>query len=62
MHVRPMKKKPANVKAKPIDWEAVCERTRQRCNKLSDGERRRLRDEALRIIYSADAEAAACRR
>lgn len=57
-----MKKKPAIAKAKAIDWEAVCERTRQRCNKLSEEEHRRLRNEALRIIYSADAEAAACSR
>ncbi len=26
----------ANPSGKPINWEAVCERTRQRCNKLSD--------------------------
>jgi hypothetical protein len=43
---------------KKIDWEAVCEENRQRCNKLTDEERRRLRDHALRIIYSTtDAEA-----
>ena len=52
-----MKQKPATSKARKIDWEAVCERTRQRCNKLSEEERRRYRGEALRIIYSADAEA-----
>jgi hypothetical protein len=57
-----MKQKPATSKVKRIDWESVCERTRQRCNKLSDEERRRYRAEALRIIYSADAKAAArCR-
>ncbi len=57
-----MKQKPARSKAKRIDWEAVCERTRRRCNKLSEEERRRYRTEALRIIYSADAEATArCR-
>ena len=55
--VAPMKKKPVATRKKPIDWETVCERTRQRCNKLSDEERRRLRDVAFRIIYSADAQA-----
>lgn len=52
-----MKKKIATSKEKqPIDWDAVCERTRQRCNKLSPEARRRLRTQALRIIYAADAE------
>jgi hypothetical protein len=49
-----MKKTSVKPKSQPeIDWEAVCERTRQRCNKLSDEERRRLRAQALKIIYSA---------
>jgi hypothetical protein len=39
-----------------IDWEAVCEQTRQRCNKLSSEERRNLREKALRLIYSSNAE------
>ena len=53
-----MKKQPITTKSKKkIDWDAVCERTRQRCNKLSEEERHRFRAETLRIIYSADAEA-----
>ena len=42
--------------SKKIDWETVCEQTRQRCNKLSDEERRSLREKALRLIYSSHAE------
>jgi len=57
-----MKKTTVKAKSQPeIDWEAACERTRQRCNKLSDEERRRLRAQALKIIYSADAKASASR-
>jgi hypothetical protein len=52
-----MKKKPSAQQAKQIDWDAVCEENRRFCNKLSDEERRRLRDKALRVIYSADAQA-----
>ena len=52
-----MKKKAVAPRKKPIDWDAVCEATRQRCNKLTDEERRRYREHALRLIYSADAEA-----
>lgn len=52
-----MKKKAAAAsRKKPINWEAVCEENRQQCNKLTDAERRRFRDHALRLIYSADAE------
>ena len=55
-----MRQKPVKPKQrKNIDWEAVCERTRRRCSQLSDEERRRYRDEALRTIYSANAKAAA---
>jgi hypothetical protein len=48
-----MKKKTAASKQskKPIDWDAVSERTRQRCNRLTDEQRERLEDEALQIIY-----------
>ena len=35
---------------------ASCEETRQQCNKLTDEERRKLRDEAFRIIHGADAK------
>jgi hypothetical protein len=38
---------------KKIDWDEVCERTRQRCNKLSDEENERLLQEGLRIIYGS---------
>lgn len=54
-----MKKTSAATKRKVIDWETVCERTRQRCNKLSEEERRRLKDRALQIIYSANAQTTA---
>ena len=47
-------KKP--VASKKTDWEAECERTRQRCNKLPEDERRILREKALRLIYSSHAE------
>jgi len=47
------------VAAKKIDWDAECERTRQRCNRLSDDERRALREKALRLIYHSNAEAPA---
>ena len=40
---------------KQVDWDAVCERTRQRCNKLTEEERKELLEEGLKIIYGADA-------
>jgi uncharacterized membrane protein len=49
-------KKSSATKPKPVDWEAECERTRQAGNKLSDEERRRLKDKALQLIYSANAQ------
>jgi hypothetical protein len=39
------------VAPRKTDWEAECERTRQRCNKLPEDERRILREKALRLIY-----------
>ncbi len=54
--------KKAGRKARRIDWDAVCERTRQRCNKLSDSRRKELVDVALGIIYSAHAEPTVRRR
>ena len=42
---------------KKIDWDVACERTRQRCNKLTDDERHELLEEALRLIYGANATA-----
>lgn len=48
-------KRASVTKQKPVDWETVCERTRQAGNKLSEEERRRLKDKALQIIYSAEA-------
>jgi len=53
------KKSPVQRPKKAIDWEAVCERNRRECSSLSDEERRRLQTEALRIIYTANAEAPA---
>jgi hypothetical protein len=57
-----MKAKSAKAKPAPkIDWDKVAEENRQRCNTLTDEERRRYRDLALRIYYSADAETHASR-
>ena len=51
-----MKKKSAKQQEREHDEIiAACERTRQRCNKLTDEERRRLRDRALAIIYGHEA-------
>ena len=51
-----MKQQSATAKPKkPVDWDAVCERTRQRCNKLTETERKDLLEEGLKIIYGADA-------
>ena len=47
---------------KKIDWDAACERTRQRGNKLTDEERHELLEEALRLIYGANATAQTRRR
>lgn len=38
---------------------AAAERTRQRCNKLSEKEMKHLREKALAIIYGHDAKATA---
>ena len=48
--------------SKKTNWEAECERTRQRCNKLSEDERRCLREKALSLIYSSNAQAPTRRR
>jgi hypothetical protein len=53
-----MKKKSGGLKAGKTDWDKVCEETRQRCNKLSDEERERLEEQALRIIYGHPPKAA----
>jgi hypothetical protein len=42
-----------------IDWDSISEQTRQRCNKLTNEQRQRLRADALRIIYSSDAKTTA---
>lgn len=39
-----------------------CERLRQDCNKMTDAERRRARQQALKIIYGTDANKSAGRR
>ena len=54
-----MKKRAATKATPKIDWDVVCEQTRQRCNKLSEEEMRRYQDEALRIIYGAHGKAPA---
>ena len=58
-----MKRKSAPAKPKKqVDWDAVAERTRQRCNKLTEEERKELLEAGLRIIYGADAKTPARRR
>jgi hypothetical protein len=61
-HVFSMNKKKVTAKRKTIDWDAVCEETRQRGNKWSDEQRRALLDEGLRIIYGVNATAPTRRR
>jgi hypothetical protein len=52
-----MKKSSAKEQSEQRDWIlAGCEENRQRCNKLSDEERRRLREKALAIIHGHDAK------
>ena len=47
-----MKKSPANEQQKQRAWIlAGCEENRQRCNKLSDEERKRLREKTLAFIH-----------
>lgn len=59
----PMKKSPANEQQKQRAWIlAGCEENRQRCNKLSDEERKRLREKTLAFIHGHDAKAPAGRR
>lgn len=51
-----MKVKSAKTKTSPkIDWDKLSEEIRQEGNKLTDEERRKYHDQALRIIYSSDA-------
>jgi hypothetical protein len=51
-----VKVKSAKTKAiSPVDVDKLSEEMRQRGNKLTDQERRKYRDQALRIIYSSDA-------
>ncbi|MBI3880776.1 MAG: hypothetical protein HY301_12050 [Verrucomicrobia bacterium] len=57
-----MSKKSPSRKPRKIDWDKVCEANRQQCNKHTDEERRHFVNEALRIIYSSDAEAPVRRR
>jgi hypothetical protein len=58
--IAPMKKTPAKTKAARRELLlASCEATRQACNRLTDAERRQLREQALAIIYGHDAKPAA---
>ncbi len=62
-HLRHMSKKPEPARRKKrIDWDAVSEQTRQRCNKLSDEDHDRLFEEAVRIINASDAKVSVRRR
>ena len=57
MLVLDMKKLSASVRAKQeTEIIAACERTRQACNRLSNAERRELREAALTIIHGCDAK------
>lgn len=52
-----MKKSSAKEQQERRDWIlASCEENRQRCNKLSDEERRRLREKTLAFIHGHDAK------
>jgi len=58
-----MTKKSAHPKPrKKIDWDAVCERTRQRCNKLTEEEREHYHEVALSLIYGNHGQIPARRR
>jgi hypothetical protein len=48
--------KPKTPQKRDVNWEAVAERTREECNKLTNDQRWRLRDDALRLIYGCNAE------
>jgi hypothetical protein len=55
-----MKSRTAEEKEARRKWLlATCEETRQRCNKLTDQERRRLREKALAFIHGHHAKATA---
>lgn len=57
-----MKVKSAKTKVvSAADVDKLSEEMRQRGNKLTDQERRKYRDQALRIIYSSDATSHASR-
>jgi hypothetical protein len=58
-----MKQKAAALKRskKPIDWDAVGERARQQCNRLTEEQREHLQEEALQIIYGQPRKAASRR-
>ncbi len=58
-----MKQQSATAKPKKqVDWDAVCERTRQRCNNLTEKEREELLEAGLKIIYGADVKTPTRRR
>ena len=46
---------PKNQSEQRVQILAECEELRQRCNQMSDKERRAARDRALAIIYGSDA-------
>ncbi len=56
------RKSPAAKSKKQMDWDAVSERVRQQCNKLTEEERKELLEAGLGIIYGADAKAPTRRR
>ena len=62
-YLEPMKQCAPKKKSQPRDWLLEeCEKLRQECNRLTDGQRRRARQHALQIIYGTDATAPAGRR
>ena len=50
-----MKTKAKKRPARRPDWDKIAEETRQRCNKLSDAERKELVELAFQIIYGPHA-------
>jgi hypothetical protein len=50
-----MKTKAKKKPVKRLNWDKIAEETRQRCNKLTDSERKERVDLAFQIIYGTHA-------
>ncbi len=55
-------RKPRKQSAKRLDWDKIARETRQRCNTLTDAERKELEELAFQIIYGAHAHSPVRRR